>query len=1548
MQLKSNIEKLYADTAKTSLTVLPSIAQAEEYLKESYEGRYLFELIQNAIDASKAIGERAKIKIVFSERTLKIYNTGKAFNKEGIFSVCRIGQSEKQGQDFIGHKGIGFKAVKELTDRPIIRTEFGSVIFDKNLTLEDKSFKKLDLEDIPLFFFPHYSPVKIESGNEGFVTLIELPLKDEIEETKPDEDFEELNVEQIVLLGNLERIEYQAEEIDSFFTFKKVQRKGLIEVESKEGKSFFMDLSPDKKIEIPKQVLAKLDKRERKTFEKDPTVEIKLVLKLDEKKQFKPVDHADFYLFYPLEGNPSGFSFLIHSYFTVSPDRKGFRETTLNSFLLKEIGEYISTELIVKLKKAFPNDLLRILSYIRSHDSMLIPFYDTIKQNLLKSQFLYDKLTKQYYSPAEVIIADECDEELFRDGLFLKKRLIFIDDERVSNWLSNELEIQYLGYGFIKDHIEEECRLRKYDLDFFQNLYNYISIHTKLDLTGKKIILADGHHLYSSDDDVFYDGLKKELQLSKAIKKKIRFLHRSLVISNSKTAKERIGLIQYTERELLKRLCNLFEDRKIDNKEILQAIYQLNVNESDLEDHRNKILLPFYNNAAELKWFNPLSTVIYIESPELKVMYPRGKYVPLDLFIQNDEEKSTWNDFFIDLGAWSIPGVYISKKSETLNSKDKRNRALISLTAKSSTPFSIQFDYHIDFPEILNRDFSNLILKNWKYYLEFISNPKHPRMQCRSKDSVYWYSIDLSKRILYTSFLQTLKEKAWLFLPNKELPFKPSDVVGIDSADIQKSTFQPLHQLFNLLTRNFSEQKDFFKFLDILHLNDFRLETYSRVLRHLTNMHEDPLKEKEFLVGYHKVLNLLFEVYAYHSDKSDDRLNLMRETSFLAYDPIKESYNWESPKNIIYVDNKFLYGRLPYAIKNKITPVFTLRDKNTFGQIAGKIGIVLSKSFEKSIVQKKPINESLLKDKFNFIPELIAFVEDVLDRPLTQEEVKGIGNFKMNEQSEVRILYKLVLPNTIETFEELESYSIDDEENEFTLLYVKSALNNIKDLSNMLAELVEAVVDKEVKRLGQQIFNFLEKQNDASLNHFLDNNDISEERISDIRNTIHHRLFDSKTSFWISISSALEGNLNHRKEFKFVEFLSQFDLNKATQIEYIAGKLKYDDLLNSTNIPLIQELFRVLPISLYDYNQFAIQKLNFSKHYNDKLEALKSRSLENFRKILLNYLQKKTIQEKEKFVDIVNTFQDLRFEKIDDFLDNDQKHVLNLIKSNFPYLNDLDSIVAFTDGSEAVDNNYYLFKEGLKKRLKEEGLGDFNLEQFLRVNNKNRSLLFFDETEDLIQRIKVEVTSYKAHSGSNISGNEDEKLTDDDFEIEKFNFQENPAENNSTSNGHSSERGNGGWGGGSPYDGAVKNPKIEVTGLAGEKLVYNKLKKLKHLSVKWVSRNAYRAKVNSEGSDHHGYDIEYVDKATGTKKYVEVKASSYANKTFIFTKTELKKALEFKEDYLIILVENVFDEKSRRYHDLGNIFLLKPGEDFMRNSKFKAENELFTISLKGS
>lgn len=102
-----------------------SFGNMEQTLTREYWGRFLMELVQNARDAWLAAGrpEAGSTLLVrlTDEPALVVGNQGRPITADVILdSIGKFGESTKSYGEGIGHKGIGFKSVLEITRTPEI------------------------------------------------------------------------------------------------------------------------------------------------------------------------------------------------------------------------------------------------------------------------------------------------------------------------------------------------------------------------------------------------------------------------------------------------------------------------------------------------------------------------------------------------------------------------------------------------------------------------------------------------------------------------------------------------------------------------------------------------------------------------------------------------------------------------------------------------------------------------------------------------------------------------------------------------------------------------------------------------------------------------------------------------------------------------------------------------------------------------------------------------------------------------------------------------------------------------------------------------------------------------------------------------------------------------------------------------------------------------------------------------------------------------------------------------------------------------------------
>lgn len=190
-----------------------SFARAERLIGREYHGRFLIELLQNAADAWREdprsdheAGARLIVRLVEDDAgpVLVVANQGIPMTpKVVIDSLGKIGASTKQEGEAIGHKGIGFKSVLEITRRPKIYSGLKpgeppslAVEFDPDRALKQIKHASLrwgewvqeagdinpadPVAAIPVLRFPHWidePPLDVgQLAAAGFDTVVRLPF----------------------------------------------------------------------------------------------------------------------------------------------------------------------------------------------------------------------------------------------------------------------------------------------------------------------------------------------------------------------------------------------------------------------------------------------------------------------------------------------------------------------------------------------------------------------------------------------------------------------------------------------------------------------------------------------------------------------------------------------------------------------------------------------------------------------------------------------------------------------------------------------------------------------------------------------------------------------------------------------------------------------------------------------------------------------------------------------------------------------------------------------------------------------------------------------------------------------------------------------------------------------------------------------------------------------------------------------------------------------------------------------------------------------------
>ncbi|WP_081842318.1 DUF3883 domain-containing protein [Actinomadura welshii] len=162
--------------------------EGQELVRQQYTGRYPFELLQNANDAARDAGKRGRAQFLLTETALIVADNGFGFGDEQVDAICSLGRSSKGPGEAVGHKGLGFKSVGEITDHPQITSARASFQFSSDRTRKEVSAilgRLPDEQKLPVYAFPFpvdpsdFGPDDEQVAalrNDGFTTVIRLPF----------------------------------------------------------------------------------------------------------------------------------------------------------------------------------------------------------------------------------------------------------------------------------------------------------------------------------------------------------------------------------------------------------------------------------------------------------------------------------------------------------------------------------------------------------------------------------------------------------------------------------------------------------------------------------------------------------------------------------------------------------------------------------------------------------------------------------------------------------------------------------------------------------------------------------------------------------------------------------------------------------------------------------------------------------------------------------------------------------------------------------------------------------------------------------------------------------------------------------------------------------------------------------------------------------------------------------------------------------------------------------------------------------------------------
>ena len=151
------------------------------------EERFVFELLQNAVDAHNDTLGTLNVKMLIEENYFVFLHNGDAFTERDIEGLCDVGNGNKmQDVEKIGYKGIGFKSVFMRSSNVVVESGGYCFKFDKSYwenywelhwnqeEFGDKDGYKKYLMPWQIIPIEAQPPIRIESNGYNVVTYIKI------------------------------------------------------------------------------------------------------------------------------------------------------------------------------------------------------------------------------------------------------------------------------------------------------------------------------------------------------------------------------------------------------------------------------------------------------------------------------------------------------------------------------------------------------------------------------------------------------------------------------------------------------------------------------------------------------------------------------------------------------------------------------------------------------------------------------------------------------------------------------------------------------------------------------------------------------------------------------------------------------------------------------------------------------------------------------------------------------------------------------------------------------------------------------------------------------------------------------------------------------------------------------------------------------------------------------------------------------------------------------------------------------------------------------
>lgn len=453
--INKGLENIRAEKARTNQIIAEDI-----YSKQTH---FVLELVQNADDNRYGSNVVPSLSFQIAPNKLVVTNNDTGFDEADVLSLCRTGASTKKAKEgAIGEKGIGFKSVFSVSDKPEIHSNGYHFKFDRSVGIT-----------VPIWLDP------ARTTNAGVTTIV-LPAKPGF--TFTPSALGELNAQVLLFLGKVRELEVIAPEY--VFGYARQDKNAVTilstKVSTQQGVS---EVTIERFVRFSKTLSMHGFADDRRKGHKDSTLSLAFPMNADGNASPEPTCHTFAYL--PVRA--FGFSFCIHGDFLLSASREDVHADRQWNIRLRD---NIATTFVAALAefKKMPALALTYLKFLPAERDVSDPFFKPVVAQLfteLKQGECIPSASGKWRKPTEILLVKPEIRELFTSADALRLFGLDFHDERLEvppdGKVLETLGCRWLTYVDLVDiFVQHGDWLRKKPKSWLAQFYAYLS---RLDLT---------------------------------------------------------------------------------------------------------------------------------------------------------------------------------------------------------------------------------------------------------------------------------------------------------------------------------------------------------------------------------------------------------------------------------------------------------------------------------------------------------------------------------------------------------------------------------------------------------------------------------------------------------------------------------------------------------------------------------------------------------------------------------------------------------------------------------------------------------------------------------------------------------------------------------------------------------------------------------------------------------------------------------------------------------------------------------------------------------